>query len=70
MQAGDFEAAAYDARSQRSAGGRTARRQAWAENDVFSEDSEADGAATVRSGLCKSAGWLLSLAPLTAVPEL
>lgn len=51
MQAGDFEAAAHDARSQRSAGGRTARRQAWAENDVFSDDSGdgGGGAPTVRT---------------------
>jgi hypothetical protein len=46
LQAGDFEAAARDAQSQRSAGGRTARRQAWAANDVFS-DSEGEGAPSV-----------------------
>ena len=52
LQADDFEAAARDAQSQRSAGGRTARRQAWAANDVFS-DSEGEGAPSVSMALAR-----------------
>ena len=45
LQAGDFD----DARTQRTAGGRTARRSAWAASDIFgSDDGGVGGAATVR----------------------
>lgn len=46
LQAGDFDIA-DGGRSQKTAGGRTARRKAWAATDVFSDDSGEGRPATV-----------------------